>query len=99
MATKKLLAAATGLIAGALTLSACTPPSPSSTSSAPAATNVAVMWNQPFYSVNQWSQSGNNLVNANIGYLINDQITFYDKALNLVNNKSFGTTKRSATIR
>ena len=94
LATKKLLAAATGLIAGALTLSACTPPSPSSTSSAPAATNVAVMWNQPFYSVNQWSQSGNNLVNANIGYLINDQITFYDKALNLVNNKSFGTYEK-----
>lgn len=95
MGTKKLLAAAAGLVAGALVFSACTPPTPNATNSAaPQASNVAVMWNQPFYSVNQYSQAGNNLVNANIGYMITDTITYYDKGLNLVNNKSFGTYEK-----
>ena len=87
MRIRRLAAAAATVAAGALVLSACAAPQ----SEIVEGSSLSVAWNQPFYSVNQWSQSGNNLVNANIGYLINDQITFYDKALNLVNNKSFGT--------
>ena len=94
MGTKKWFAAAAGVIASALALSACTPPASNSSQAASALTNVAVMWNQPFYSVNQYSSSGNNLVNANIGYLITDTITYYGEGLNLVNNKSFGTYEK-----
>ncbi|MEZ5128524.1 MAG: ABC transporter family substrate-binding protein [Micropruina glycogenica] len=82
------------MIASALALSACTPPASNSSQAASALTNVKVMWNQPFYSVNQYSSSGNNLVNANIGYLITDTITYYGEGLNLVNNKSFGTYEK-----
>lgn len=94
MGTKKWFAGAAGLIAAALALSACTPPAANSTATAPAASNVSVMWNQPFYSVNQYSTSGNNLVNANVGYLITDTMTYYGEGLNLVNNKSFGTYEK-----
>ena len=94
MGTKKWFAAAAGVIASALALSACTPPASNSSQAASALTNVAVMWNQPYYSVNQYSSSGNNLVNANIGYLITDTITYYGEGLNLVNNKSFGTYEK-----
>jgi peptide/nickel transport system substrate-binding protein len=94
LGTKKWFAAAAGVIASALALSACTPPASNSSQAASALTNVAVMWNQPFYSVNQYSSSGNNLVNANIGYLITDTITYYGEGLNLVNNKSFGTYEK-----
>ncbi|MEZ5200102.1 MAG: ABC transporter family substrate-binding protein [Micropruina glycogenica] len=94
MGTKKWFAAAAGVIASALALSACTPPASNSSQAASALTNVKVMWNQPFYSVNQYSSSGNNLVNANIGYLITDTITYYGEGLNLVNNKSFGTYEK-----
>ena len=94
MGTNKWFAGAAGLIAAALALSACTPPAANSTATAPAASNVSVMWNQPFYSVNQYSTSGNNLVNANVGYLITDTMTYYGEGLNLVNNKSFGTYEK-----
>lgn len=94
MGTKKWFVGAAGLIAAALALSACTPPAANSTATAPAASNVSVMWNQPFYSVNQYSTSGNNLVNANVGYLITDTMTYYGEGLNLVNNKSFGTYEK-----
>lgn len=82
------------MIASALALSACTPSASNSSQAASALTNVKVMWNQPFYSVNQYRSSGNNLVNANIGYLITDTITYYGEGLNLVNNKSFGTYEK-----
>ena len=94
MGTKKWFAGAAGLIAAALALSACTPPAANSTATAPAASNVSVMWNQPIYSLNQNTTTGNNLVNANVGYLITDTMTYYGEGLNLVNNKSFGTYEK-----
>jgi peptide/nickel transport system substrate-binding protein len=91
LGTKKLLVAATGLIAGALLLSACTPPSASSTSSGGAANaSVSVMWNQPMYSMNNVTTFGNATANANIVYLTNDNWIYYDKALKIVPNESYG---------
>lgn len=97
MGTKKLLAAASGLIAGALLLSACTPPSPGATTgqtAAPEKTSVSVMWNQAFYTANTATTFGNATANANIMYLTNDTVNYYDKALNIVNNKSYGTYEK-----
>lgn len=94
MGTKKWVAGAAGVVAGVLALSACTPPSTSPSQSTAAASSVAVMWNQPFYTVNQYSSSGNNVVTANIGYLITDTITYYGEGLKLENNKSFATYEK-----
>lgn len=99
LATKKLLAAATGLIAGALLLSACTPPTPTvapkpteggTSAPAPEKTSVSVMWNQALYSGNSATMYGNATANNNILYMTNDSITYYDGGLNLVTNASFG---------
>ena len=101
MSTKKLLAAASGLIAGALLFSACTPPTPSANPTATQSaisekTTVSVMWNQPFYSGNGLSGYGNATANNNILYLTNDSVTFYDKELNLTKNTSFGDYEKTS---
>lgn len=91
MGTNKLLAAAAGLVAGALALSACAPPTPNATqSAAPQASTVSVMWNQPMYSMNNVTTFGNATANANIVYLTNDNWMYYDKSLNMVPNDSYG---------
>ncbi|HRA06687.1 MAG TPA: ABC transporter family substrate-binding protein [Propionicimonas sp.] len=99
MGTNKLLAAASGLIAGALLFSACTPPTPSANPTATQSaisekTTVSVMWNQALYSGNGQTGFGNATANNNILYLTNDTVTYYDQDLNLVNNKSFGTYEK-----
>ncbi|MFZ0531330.1 MAG: ABC transporter family substrate-binding protein [Propionicimonas sp.] len=101
MGTKKLLAAASGLIVGALLFSACTPPTPSAnpTSSQSAIsekTTVSVMWNQAFYSGNGATSYGNATANNNILYMTNDSITYYDNDLKLVTNKSFGGYEKTS---
>ncbi len=93
MATKKLLAAAAGVIAGALALSACAP-TPQASQSAVAQTTVSVAWNQAFYSYNSATSFGNATANANIIYLSNDTFTYYDDTLKLVPNASFGTFEK-----
>ena len=101
MSTKKLLAAASGLIAGALLFSACTPPTPSANPTATQSaisekTSVSVMWNQPFYAGNGLTGYGNATANNNILYLTNDSVTFYDKELNLTKNTSFGDYEKTS---
>ena len=41
-------------------------------------TSVTVGWNQPFYSYNDNSTTGNNVTNANIRYMTNGQFYYYD---------------------
>ena len=91
MGTKKILAATAGLVMTALALSACAPPAPNATQSgAPKATAVSVMWNQPLYSMNNVTTFGNATANANIVYLTNENWMYYDKALKMVPNDSYG---------
>lgn len=91
MGTKKLLAAAAGLVVGALALSACSPPTPNATQSGAAkATSVSVMWNQALYSLNGNTTFGNATANNNIVYLTNDNWMYYDKSLAMVPNESYG---------
>ncbi len=94
LGTKKLIATAASLIAGALLLSACTPGS--SSSQIGGKSTVSVMWNQAFYSGNGATSFGNATANNNILYLTNDSITYYDKDLNLVTNKSFGGYEKTS---
>ena len=58
------------------------------------ATAVTVAWNQPFYSYNQDSITGNAKANANITYLMKSGFNYYDEDLNLVRDESFGSYEK-----
>lgn len=91
MSKRKFSAAAGIVLASALAFSACTPPSPGgggAASAAPTAINVA--WNQAFFSFNDETDYGNATANANIIYMANERIAYYDKDLKLAQNPSFG---------
>jgi peptide/nickel transport system substrate-binding protein len=91
---KKLLAAATGVLATALALSACTP-TPSATQTSLNTGSVAkIAWNQAFYSYNNLTSFGNATTNTNIIYMTNDSFSYYDKDLKVQPNKSFGTYEK-----
>ncbi|KQV07546.1 hypothetical protein ASC63_09855 [Leifsonia sp. Root112D2] len=77
--------------AGALVLSGCSAPKSSELSKS---TSVTVMWNQPFYSYNHNSSTGNNVTNANINYMTNSWFNYYDNKSKLINDPSFGTIKK-----
>lgn len=95
MAKNKLLTAAAAVIAGALAFSACTPqPTATSSSGAPKESSLTVMWNQAFYAYNDDTADNNNVTNANVAYLTNDRVTFYDQDLKLQPNKSFASYEK-----
>lgn len=54
-------------------------------------TEVSVAWNQPFYSYNGTSITGNATANNNILYMLNSGFNYYDENLDLVQDESFGT--------
>lgn len=57
-------------------------------------TTVSVAWNQATYSFNQNTTTGNATANANILNLTQQGFNYYDKDLNLVQNKDFGTYEK-----
>lgn len=95
MKVKRLTAAAAVLAAGALALSACTPPSESGGSgTASEATAVSVGWNQTYYERNDDSATGNATANAVINYMLDSQFNYYDGDLKLARDESFGTYEK-----
>jgi peptide/nickel transport system substrate-binding protein len=99
----RLTWAAAGAAALALALGACGAPEAKQTTSTDAsqsasaatmAESVSVMWNQPLYTLNNNTTYGNATANANIIYLTNDNWIYYDKDLNIVQNKSYGTYEK-----
>lgn len=96
MSKRKLLAAAGIVLSSALAFTACTPATPAATNTAdgtaaPAGPSaVTVAWNQAFFSANEDTDYGNATANANILYLTNDRIGYYDQDLNIAQNASFG---------
>lgn len=91
--SKKLFAAGTLALAAAMSLTACTPPSPGETKNDGAtnvSTQITAMWNQPFYSLNPNTQSGNNVTNSIVSYVTSDGFVYYDKDAVLQKNESFG---------
>ncbi len=91
---KRLLGVAALVLAGTLALGACGAPTKKSTDTkneiAKDAT-VKVMWNQPMYSYNASSASGNATANANIVYLTSSSFWQYNQDLQEVDDKSFGS--------
>lgn len=94
MGTKTFVAAAAGVLATALALTACTPVPSGSQSSLNTASVANVAWNQAFYSYNNATSFGNATANTNIIYLTNDTFNYYDKDLKLVPNTSYGSYEK-----
>ncbi|MDQ0371885.1 ABC transporter family substrate-binding protein [Cellulomonas humilata] len=57
-------------------------------------TSINIAWNQPFYSANGNSNTGNATANSVILYLLNSSFYYYDQDLNLVQDESFGTYEK-----
>lgn len=98
MSKRRILAFASIAVAGAMALSACTPQAApgGQTPGGEAASggSVSVMWNQPFYSANSSSNSGNATANNNILYMIRDSVIYYDNKLEVNQNKSFASFEK-----
>ncbi|UFU02293.1 ABC transporter family substrate-binding protein [Ruania suaedae] len=92
MKIRRITAVAATLAASALVLSACeTPDTSSSDDGLDTGTAVTVGWNQGFYEYNADSATGNATANANILYLMNSGVNYYDGDLNLVPDESFAS--------
>ena len=96
MKIRRLTAIVAGVAAGALAISACTPPDDDSGDGGNDAgidtgTAVTIGWNQPFYEYNSSSATGNATANANILYLMTEGFNYYDTDLNLQQNTDFGS--------
>ncbi len=101
--TRKSAAVAV-LAASALALSACSsdPGTTTPSSSAPAAASSGVIagsavnigWNQPFYSYNSTSITGNATANAIIKYMTTAGFNYYNQDLKLTPDTSFGTYEK-----
>ncbi len=91
MKNRKLLTAAAAAAAGALALSACAGPGPVNSSAINEQKVATVSWNQPFYSYNGESSSGNNVTNNNVIYMTNEQAGYYNNELKLTPNPKFAT--------
>ncbi len=59
-------------------------------------TAISVGWNQPFYSYNDNSTTGNNVTNANIRYLTTGQFYYYNADTELKTDPSFGTYEKTS---
>lgn len=97
--TRKAAAAVSIAAAGALALTACSDSgSDDSTddSGINTETSVNIAWNQPFYSYNQNSITGNATANSVITYLTKSGFNYYDQDLNLVQDESFGTYEKTS---
>ncbi len=57
-------------------------------------TSITIAWNQPFYSANGTSITGNATANNIITYMLNSEFNYYDPELNVVQNESFGTYEK-----
>lgn len=95
MRHRKLVATTALVAASALALSACG----STTKKSDTINNTAsltVGWNQPFYSLNQNTNNGNNVTNANVAYLTNSFYAYYDKDMKLQKDTSFGSYEKTS---
>lgn len=97
--TRKAAAAVSIAAAGALALTACSDSGSDDTtddSGINTETSVNIAWNQPFYSYNQNSITGNATANSVITYLTKSGFNYYDQELNLVPDESFGTYEKTS---
>lgn len=97
--TRKTAGAVSIAAIGALSLAACSGSSGDENTDDAGInteTSVNIAWNQPFYSYNQNSITGNATANSVITYLTKSGFNFYDQDLNLVQDESFGTYEKTS---
>jgi peptide/nickel transport system substrate-binding protein len=98
--TRKAAAAVSIAAAGALALTACSSSSGDDEGGDDSGINtessVNIAWNQPFFSYNQESITGNATANSVITYLTKSGFNYYDSELNLVQDESFGTYEKTS---
>lgn len=58
-----------------------------------ASSTLQIGWNQPLFSVNQFSSNGHATANGNVTYLTRAKWAYYDGNLKYVDNTKFGTMK------
>lgn len=88
--TAVVTAAAFGLAAAA-----CAPPAAEEEEQGPQGdTSVNIGWNQPFYSYNDDSSTGNATANAIVLYLMQSGFNYYNADLELTPDESFGTYEK-----
>ncbi|WP_029291252.1 ABC transporter family substrate-binding protein [Cellulomonas sp. HZM] len=101
--TRKVVAFTAVAAASALALTACSTSDDSSSnptktggddSGINTETSVNIAWNQPFYSANGTSITGNATANNVILYMLNSQFKYYDENLKLTPDTSFGTYEK-----
>lgn len=85
------ITAATAVVAFGLVAAACAPPAEEEEQAPQGDTSVNIGWNQPFYSYNDDTSTGNATANANILYLMNGEFNYYNADLELTPDESFGT--------
>ncbi|QAY62013.1 ABC transporter family substrate-binding protein [Xylanimonas allomyrinae] len=90
MKTRRIAAAIAAATAGAIALSACSTPDVTGVEGDDIQA-VSVSWGQPFFSQNNLTASGNSTHNANILYMTQAQLYFYNDDLELQFNEDFGT--------
>lgn len=91
MKIRRFTAAAAAAAVG-LALAACAPPASEEEKQGPQGdTSVNIGWNQPFYSYNDDTTTGNATANANIEYLMRGHFYYYNPDLELKRDESFGT--------
>lgn len=90
-------AAVAAVAASALALSACAGGSGDDNSDGAGindSESVNIAWNQPFYSYNGNSMTGNATANNVVIYLMKGGFNYYDEDLNLVQDESYGTYEK-----
>ncbi|RXR26323.1 ABC transporter family substrate-binding protein [Oerskovia turbata] len=90
-------AAVAAVAASALALSACAGGSGDGNSDGAGindSESVNIAWNQPFYSYNGNSMTGNATANNVVLYLMKGGFNYYDEDLNLVQDESYGTYEK-----
>ncbi|GAB2456832.1 ABC transporter family substrate-binding protein [Xylanimonas ulmi] len=90
MKTRRIAAAVAAATAGAIVLSACSTPDVAGVDGQDTQ-SVTVAWGQPFFSQNNLTAGGNSAHNANILYLTQSSLYFYNDDLELQFNEDFGT--------
>ncbi len=92
MRSSRVIAAVSVVASFSLALSACGGTSnKDEEQSSDAAKSLNVGWNQPFYSYNDNSSTGNNVTNANIRYLTSSSFYYEDDKSELKTDKTFGS--------
>lgn len=95
MRRSRVTAALTVVASLSLALTACGGTSNKDTQQAQnGPSSVTVGWNQPFYSYNDSTTTGNNVTNGNIRYMTSSNFYYYDAQQELKTNDSFGTYEK-----